>query len=290
MATHKSGRQTKMNAGLSILCWNTNANDVKKQLAELCTSQNLNVLVLLELGIDPHELTAYLKEKGNFDFEIVNSINRRCTVLSRDSQLRLDEINSSDRLSMRKLHYDDTEFHLGIVHLVDKGNWDSEEQFGQVILLMQDVRKIEEHTGHSRTILIGDFNLNPFEKGMTSALGFNAMMTKNCITRDKRIVAGKSYPFFYNPMWSHFGDSSPGPAGTYYHPHSTQGTYGWNMLDQALFRGDSLPWFSEVRILDSTGFADLTNSQTRPDKLNNSDHLPILIRLKDKSCNSGPLN
>ena len=169
---------------------------------------------------------------------------------------------------------------LGAVHVVDPWNWDEVNQMAQVSLLASDIRRKEHEFGHDRTILIGDFNMNPFAKAMNLAEGLNAMMTTKCVERRSRGVQGEQFPFFYNPMWSLFGDRTPGPAGTFYHSNSSRGMYGWNMLDQVLLRPSVIPWFEDVRILSSTGTSALQKPSGRPNEAAASDHFPILVTLR----------
>ena len=39
------------------------------------------------------------------------------------------------------------------------------------------------------------------------------------------------HPYFYNPMWSLFGDFSPGPPGTYYYSESAHNAFFWYMFE-----------------------------------------------------------
>jgi hypothetical protein len=70
------------------------------------------------------------------------------------------------------------------------------------------VRELEGKVKHDRTIVVGDLNMNPFEDGIVGAEGFNATMSRLVAEKERRRVDGENYPFFYNPMWSHFGDST----------------------------------------------------------------------------------
>ncbi len=112
------------------------------------------------------------------------------------------------------------------------------------------------------------------------APGLNAMMTAQCITRGTRKLQNENYKFFYNPMWNLFGDRTPGPSGTYYHSSSSQGIYGWNMLDQVLLCMPAIRFFDNVEIITSTGVTDLRTEAGRPNKSVASDHFPILVTLK----------
>lgn len=168
---------------------------------------------------------------------------------------------------------------LGLVHGVDVRNHDAEtrQSFGQS--LADEMRFVKSEHENNRLILLGDFNMNPFDRGMNLAMGLNAMMTKNCVTAGQRTFLGKQYDFYYNPMWSLFGDGTDGPAGTIYDT-SNQGPYGWSMLDQVLFNHSVVDAFESVSIATHAGDTRLTDARGRPDAAGASDHLPIVVTLK----------
>ena len=81
-------------------------------------------------------------------------------------------------------------------------------------------------------------------------------------------VQGKAYPFFYNPMWSRFGDGNPGPPGTFYHRRSEHHVYFWNMFDQVLIRPSLLHRFDleDPLIIEHTGEQTLLTGQGKPSR------------------------
>jgi len=48
----------------------------------------------------------------------------------------------------------------------------------ECIRLADEIRREELGIGHERTVLMGDFNMNPFEIGMISATGLHAVMDR----------------------------------------------------------------------------------------------------------------
>ena len=106
---------------------------------------------------------------------------------------------------------------------------------------------------------MGDLNVNPFEEGIVATEGFHAVMSRATAQRAERQVRGASYPFFYNPMWSHLGDHPSGPPGTYYYERSEHVEYFWNMFDQILIRPSLLKNFrsEDVRIISEIGAISL---------------------------------
>ena len=95
------------------------------------------------------------------------------------------------------------------------------------------------------------------------------------------MVQSLEHHFFYNPMWSCFGDRETGPPGTYYYDRAEAVNYFWNIYDQVLLRPELLDGFDidSLRIVTSAGETALLDSSGRPDKAKASDHLPIVFSL-----------
>jgi endonuclease/exonuclease/phosphatase family metal-dependent hydrolase len=170
---------------------------------------------------------------------------------------------------------------LAVTHFPSKRYWDDISQTAQCVELANSIKLQEEEVGHSRTVLVGDFNMNPFEDGMVIAGGLHAVMSREVATRGARTVSAKSYQFFYNPMWNLLGDVTPGPPGTYYYDNAVQKAFFWNMFDQVLVRPDLLTSFDndDLKILTSVGETSLLSPNGRPNTRIASDHLPILFKL-----------
>ena len=131
------------------------------------------------------------------------------------------------------------------------------------------------------TIVVGDFNMNPFDDGLASFYGFHSVMDKVVARKESRIVHGEERSFFYNPMWSLMGDGSQGPSGTYYYNSGGSKNFYWNMLDQVILRPDLIPFFpdNELRIISETYSCSLLRDSGVPDARMASDHLPLLFKI-----------
>src|SRR5262249_17294931 len=139
------------------------------------------------------------------------------------------------------------------------------------------IRDVEASVGHDRTFLVGDLNMNPFEPGLVSAQGLNAVMTREIAFCGSRTVSGERYPFLYNPVWGCFGDATheahpPGtekhrPAGTCYFPAAESFWYYWNVFDQVLVRPALVPLFrtQDVQVLTTDGTSSLITPKGLPD-------------------------
>lgn len=134
---------------------------------------------------------------------------------------------------------------------------------------------------HRRSIVIGDFNMDPFEQGMIGSEAFHALMDRRLVQQKKgqRTVLREKRRLFYNPMWSLMGDDSVGPPGTYYYEKATgPEVYYWHTFDQILFRSALLGSFqpNQVQVLTSAGGSSLLTPNGLPDTAIASDHLPLL--------------
>ncbi len=158
--------------------------------------------------------------------------------------------------------------------------------------LSAGIVEAERSTGIARTLLVGDFNADPFEPGMIWAQGLHAMMTRRIATGDNprypgtRQTENRRYRMFYNPMWRHYGELNSVPSGshygTFYYGKLGRENFYWHMLDQALFRAELLTSFRDdsLEIVTQAGGISLLNSQGIPDSENFSDHLPITFELE----------
>jgi len=109
------------------------------------------------------------------------------------------------------------------------------------------------------------------------------VMDRRIASAGSRKVRGKDHMFFYNPMWSKFGDAGAAPPGTYFYRDGSDVNYFWNMFDQVLVRPSllgSLPNDS-VNIVTRIGDMDLLTDRGRPNSRVASDHLPIVCKLSE---------
>jgi hypothetical protein len=143
-----------------------------------------------------------------------------------------------------------------------------------------DIAGVERLLRHRRTVVVGDFNMNPFEQGMVEARALHALMTRPLAQTIHRLEQRGRYPCFYNPMWSYFGDRPSRPPGTYFFSNTLSSTnHFWNIYDQVLLRPEVMDKLSHLEILDSDGQVSLLTRFGRPNRAVLSDHLPLLFRL-----------
>lgn len=269
---------------LSFLFWNLKKLPRAETVACLAREHDIDVLVLAECVVPDttllkslHEMTHHTYSKSWSESSSIEVFTR----LPEDSIFPLYD-DSLGRLTIRHLKLDSLDVLLAAVHFPSKVNWTDDEQRAELQNLARDIDRVENDEGHRRTILVGDFNTNPFEKAMISSHGLHAVMTEQVAKQNSRRVQGREYPFFYNPMWGLFGDRTRGPAGTHYFRRATPDVYFWNMFDQVLVRPELISLLNnDVTVVDTVDGIPLgKNSNGIPDVSVGSDHFPLHFRLQ----------
>jgi len=270
---------------ITFLFWNLKKNkNLINYIKNLSLKYEIDVLMFAESLIEPDILLKTLNNQENSQFyHYAPGLCSKIKIFTRFQSDFLVPLYESGRITIRHLklpHIKD--ILLAVGHFPSKKHWGDSSQAFESVELSKDIIYAEQQIGHSRTVLVGDLNMNPFDDGVVSANGFNAVMTRHIAERKSRIVQNREYPFFYNPMWSLFGDGSPGSPGTYYYNSSEHKNFFWNIFDQVLIRPDLLSCFrnEELKILDSDGNTSFITSNGIPDDRIVSDHLPILFKLR----------
>lgn len=266
---------------VTFLFWNLYKKPLQDIIALLVDEHQVDVLILAECEIPTATMLQTLNPKGDADFDFVGGICRRMDIYTRFSAHFLQAQHEADHFSIRELGLPvQTEILLVAAHLPSKLHQSHHGPPAECVRFVQTIQKVEEKVGHTRTVVVGDLNMNPFDLGLVVPYGFNAVMTQQKARTEQRTVGHESCPFFYNPMWSRFGDGNPGPPGTYYYGSDDTSIY-WHMLDQVLLRPALLDRFrnQDLTIIEKAGTMSLVSEQGLPNRTIASDHLPIMFKL-----------
>lgn len=166
------------------------------------------------------------------------------------------------------------------VHLTSKfGGTTETDQALVASEIIAELNEVEDRHKHRNTLMIFDFNMQPYDSGMTNPIGMHGLMTQALADRPDRIHRKKLRRSFYNPMWGLFGDRTSGPPGSHYWRSSALSNTHWGILDQVLLRPVLTEHLKSVMILDSDGQHSLLDSTGTPNAQHLSDHLPLVTVL-----------
>ncbi|UBZ15257.1 hypothetical protein LDL77_05970 [Flagellimonas marinaquae] len=272
---------------LNILYWNTYQKSLNDEIKELVQLHDINFIVLIENTSNDKFLLNSLKNINPLFRKFQNRVFNKAKIFSSINDIEIKEVNGHGRYGIYEIETQGFEKKLlTITHFPSKINWSNpSDHFSLCVELKIDVEQQEFQTGTRNTIILGDFNMNPFEDGLVNATGLHTINNKEIALTMNRSYQGRSYNYFYNPMWSFLGDESKGDAqGTHFHNSYKPINYFWNLYDQVMIRPELIPFFDEsyLKIITKINNKDLLkkiNGYTRIDK-SYSDHLPFKFQIK----------
>lgn len=273
-------KDLNMSYTMNFMFWNIHRNNLLfPVIIELIDEYNLDVFILAEFPIDSQwkltlPPTHIFHSLANEKSKIKYIYNKRLIIKSLGDAPQM-------RGSMLSVTLNDViSFNLVGCHLVDPYNYDKIEQENRAGDFSEFVYNIEQKTNNNQTVVVGDFNMNPFDPGMARAKCFNSVMDKRIAQQGKRRYCDKDYPFFYNPMWYFLGHPNH-LNGTIYYNHSEDLQYYWHIFDQVLIRPSLIDKFlmDSLKIIEKTPSTNLLTERGTVNH-NISDHLPIFFTLK----------
>ena len=248
-------------------------------LLELTKKQNVDVLMTAESPLESAEVLKAINNGNKMPFREPDkdSLCPRIQIYPRFPERFLVRKDESSKYTGRLVELPGARppFLLYVVHFGSKLYMGEDSQAQAMPGFSTTIRNHEKGLGIDKTVLVGDFNMNPFETGMVSAEGLNAVMTREVASEVGRRYCDAVHPFFYNPMWSHFGDSTHDahpigkpthqPAGTCYFSARESKSFFWNILDQVMIRPSLIQHFrpEDLKIVVGEGTTSLLNQGLR---------------------------
>ncbi len=230
--------------------WNVNNKALIDPIVGLIFEKNLSLLVLAEYKDDLSPLLVKLNLKSSDLFyelrPIPKKLGKRRTPLkfitNIPSTAARSYFDSSDNyLSVKEVFVNGPGTVLiACVHLPSKWKRKDSEQTSISKMVSQKIIEIEKDFGNSNTLILGDFNMSPFEDGLIHKDAFHAVSSR-VIAKDK---SESPNGVFYNPTWNLLGDNTHPPGSYYYDKNSFHNLY-WYQFDQILLRPSLLDYTDE---------------------------------------------
>lgn len=263
---------------MKVLFWNTHKNtNINPTIGELIAENNASIVVLAEYTANSDDLLSSLRLQYGITMQRYNSCCERITIIGTVSnvEMRFD----CDHSTIQIINGKDI---LCCTHLNSKIYSDHQAQREIMIeQLIREICTVEKDLESENTIIVGDFNINPYDLSCLDARYFHSLPIYEETKRRTRKVAGNEYAMFYNPMWRFLGDIEQ-PYGTYYHNNSSSINTYWNLYDQVIIRPALRERFIDdsLKIITETHSKYLLDSIGHPDKTI-SDHLPIIFEIQE---------
>lgn len=263
---------------IKIVMWNINKQTDSTILLELLNDKSPNLLFLYEAN---ESICEEIENKS--DYKCVKSKLKSpkkklfCLRAKDVAGLKLLQ-EYKKRLDIYKLVFSENEFIIASLHFPSKLYFKPEAQLCEAIDYATQIRKIENDFKIFKTIILGDFNMNPFDTGMIAANAFNSIISKEIAKTGPRTIQEKQYRYFYNPAWKIYG-SDCDIYGTYYLNNPNHSDLHWNIYDQVLIS-------PEILQSCSYNFENINSKKYfNHQQQSFSDHTPIYFELKFEESN-----
>lgn len=269
----------ELDDALTTIFWNVAAKDLAPVVGRLARAERADLVVLAEVAESDETVQRALCDATGGRFHRLGAEGTSIRVFS---TYPMCPLAGGTRFAGCKLTLGrGREIGVFGLHLPSKLHRDADDQQMAASQARQAFEAFEAKLGHRRTLMIGDFNMDPFERGMVSALGFHAVLDRSIAARQERTVQGARHRLLYNPMWSRMGDASIGPPGSYFYGRGGATTQFWHTFDQVLVRSELVEALvvNRVRVVARIGRTSLIEGG-KPNAARFSDHLPLRVELK----------
>jgi len=289
---------------VALLFWNVQKKDVKHNVVRLAQGHGINILVVAEFDKDQDDgawimaLNEPPRLPGENEFHLVSPVEKprvgtamaHVRIFTRLPLTAWRLCTMHNRYAVWTITLPNRcPFTLAITHFPAIQQDQGDQQREVAIALRQDIEKSETNLQQADpsdplfSIVIGDFNANPFDAGIAAVYGLNATHLKATALGGPRKANGREHPYFFNPMWRFLGVE---PWGSYFdNALANPIRFDWFLLDQVLVRPDVIRFFDlheepDVQILTSDGIVefDLMLPKKQSDGNVYSDRLPLYFR------------
>ncbi len=281
---------------IKVMFWNIKKKkSFENIVCDVVKNEKIDILLLAEAGeiVDSLiETNSNLKRKAS-PFQ---SDQRKLTprFYSNNKGFQLNHFHTDPDTKRMVFHFLDIPAKDRILlcglHLRSKLMRNTETQLAEATITDTCIEKIEEKDPKKRTIVFGDFNVNPFESGMISPIGFNATLSKVIAQSGPRKFI-KEFEYFYNPMWNFTGDikyengNLKLPGSYYFKNNDDVNQTFWNLFDNLIIRPNLTAEIdlTSITLLENSGTHKLVNKVGEVfqiDSVNYSDHLPLIFNIK----------
>lgn len=262
---------------MNYLFWNTGKSNIDNVLKKIIHSMSCDVVGLAEFDGDVKKILELINENSE-EYVVVETGCQRINIIARKELKKVKHLQEDSYYTIKQIRHDKLGFLLIVfLHFPSQRNMEEEDYLEELRLLKADIEQAEKVCRHNKTVIVGDFNINPFDRPMVSATGFYSVNSRGVASKLDRTLRKEKYLMFYNPMWNLFGDFNK-PPGTYYYNKSSAVNYYWHILDQVIIRPSLIEHFEidNLKIIHEVQGEELVTNEGHPKY---SDHLPIYFSI-----------
>lgn len=261
--------------------WNTHKNkDINVHLQNLIEEYSPDIVALAEYEANGEELENKLKLCG-LDYVFISKIASRLDLFYKGNRKEVIHCNESKYYTIKIISNNKKKQIISIVHLPSK-MYEDEFRNAEILKdMLEEIVAIKVDKHINNFVVMGDFNMNPYELPMINATALQAISSREIVKKRKqRIYNDKNRELLYNPMWNFLGDEKK-PIGSYYYPTSQNAALYWNTFDQFIVNEKLVDVvdLSKIKFITTVGTLELADESGRPKV---SDHFPLYFEIGEE--------
>lgn len=147
---------------LNILFWNLGKNAIEEYIIDCIIEKDIDIAVFSEFeGIDFEKITMNLGKFYNY-VHWEGQEDRKVTLVAKTT-FGVELVQQQDRYNIYNIKTAVKDYLLAAVHLQDRRNSSTADRLETIRYLVADIEKNEDLLKCDNTIVIGDFNANPYD-------------------------------------------------------------------------------------------------------------------------------
>ncbi|TRW91484.1 hypothetical protein [Candidatus Methylobacter oryzae] len=265
---------------MKFLFWNIQKKSLINEIAELISESNCQIYAFAESSDEIIEETIKLliKQYNIACYLYPNPGCEKIKIVIMGQVENITLLNQNTHYSLIKISGQHNELIVCFVHFPSKLHHTLNQLRRISELLRNQILDEENSNGISDTLVIGDFNVDPFEMPMISFTGMAATNGISCSQRESIVCDGEENRLFYNPMWTLYSSHKERP-GTHKYIRTGEDVVSWHFLDQVIIRPTLIDRFKfeSLKLVKKTKNYNYLNINQVP-KL--SDHLPLMCEIE----------
>ncbi len=260
---------------MNVLFWNLKQNPNEKWVADLTREKNVDIAVFAEYQGTSFEyvlsaLPGYIRYDGNSGCDKVTMLCKQ----SIDAVVKREQ----NRYTLYSCIVNGISYNIIGIHLPAPPLADANDRKNVIRDIVQDIIEQENKEKSKNTIVIGDFNCNPFAEEIVQKDAFNAVLYKALIVQQEVVeYQEKKWRRFYNPI-IHYLSEDTLTYGSFYYSSGSSPLY-WNSFDQVLVRKELIDNIQSLEYIKTINGKKLLNRVKPNDQI--SDHLPLLVNISN---------
>lgn len=259
---------------LNIIYWNLHKRKIEEYIVNCIVENDVDIAIFSEFeNVDFQSVICNL---GN-TYQHIKAVeeDKKVTMIVRRG-IRVTSMQPQKRYTIYTVDTCLKKYIVAALHLEDRRNYKPAQRIDTIQTIVPDIEENERCNDCDNTIVIGDFNANPYDEEMLSKYGFNAVLFKSVIN-DEEYTNPKSNRIrrFYNPILHYLSEETE-MYGSFYFDDDYMTPY-WYCLDQILVRRKLANCIANIKYLKSINNIGLIKGKSPDNRI--SDHLPLLVNI-----------